>query len=224
MRHCLFLLLAVMVGGVLPGGNRYAEPCGGRFDFGPEETVPPHPQLWEGPWHAEQTGPLALCATSANDPTTGVQLARDFVLDADTSRLRCTQTVRNISAENKRYAYWGRTFVTGGGICLVPLTPGSRFPRGYIEYTGWFSPQIVMKPADPAIIRRDDFLIVDREPKDPKLGLDSTAGWFAYWAKANLLFVRRFPVDRNRRYADVAGLTVSLYFQKDMLAEREKNI
>ena len=29
----------------------------GRFDIGPEQTIPPHPQLWMGRWTAKITGP-----------------------------------------------------------------------------------------------------------------------------------------------------------------------
>jgi len=114
-----------------PGGPRI-EPCAGRCDIGPEEIVAPHPALWLGSWKAEITGPRAARLTSAADSATGLQLVRDFRLDAKSSRLRFSQTIRNVSGTVKRSFHWGRTFAAGGGIVVVPLTPESRFPAGYV--------------------------------------------------------------------------------------------
>ncbi len=77
-------------------GKPVVEPCGGRFDIGPEMVVPRHPDLWFGKWLAEITGPRAARLTSVKDKATGVQLVREFALDGASSRLTCTQTIRNV--------------------------------------------------------------------------------------------------------------------------------
>ena len=76
-------------------------PCGGRFDVGPEWTMPKHPALWFGEWQAEIIEPRAARMTSVKDKVTGVQLVRDFELDESSSHLKCTQTIRNVSEQTR---------------------------------------------------------------------------------------------------------------------------
>jgi hypothetical protein len=200
-------------------GKPLPDPCGGRCDIGPEMTVPRHPDLWTGKWTAEIIGPRAARMTSAEDKATGVQLIREFRLDENTSQLTFTQIIRNVSGETKFYCHWSRTFVTGGGICLVPISPGSRFPRGFTIYRDG---GLVIRPEDHANYRiRDNFLIIDGEPPQSKFGLDSATGWLAYITKSNLLFVKRFPVYPERAYAEFAALTISIWYYKDMMCELE---
>lgn len=49
-------------------------PKAGRFDIGPEKTVPGHPLLWAGEWTAEIIGPRAAKLTSQVDPAMDLQL------------------------------------------------------------------------------------------------------------------------------------------------------
>ena len=114
-----------------PGG-KLIDPYGGRFDIGPEMTCPSHPDLFYGPWQTQVLGPRAVRLTSVEDKRTGVQLLRDFELAATGSHLRCTQHLRNVSSQPQPWCHWSRTFALGNGICVVPLNPQSRFPRGYI--------------------------------------------------------------------------------------------
>ena len=98
--------------------------------------------------------------TSQHDEATGVQLIRDFELDAKTSRLSCTQTIMNVSSETKEWCHWSRTFALGVGICVIPLAGQSRFPNKYVMYEG--GALINARPIDP-IIRmfapETDFLV-----------------------------------------------------------------
>jgi len=110
------------------------DPWGGRFDIGPEKVIPRHSDLWCGPWQSEIIGARKAKLTSLPDPATGVQLVREFELAADSSRLHCTQIIKNISDTTKNWCHWSRTFGEGGGICVVPLNPESRFPEKYISY------------------------------------------------------------------------------------------
>ena len=195
-------------------------PSGGRFDIGPEMIIPPHPELWLGPWQAEIINSTTARLTSVASPTTGVQLRREFALAPQGSHLACTQTMHNVGERPTRWCYWARTFGRGHGICVVPLTPElSRFPRQYVMYTPGGG--IEARPDDPAIRVRDGYLEVFDTPVYPKLGLDSYAGWFAYLMPHDLLLVKRFPTYPNRVYNEVAGLTISLWYYRDVVCELE---
>lgn len=206
-------------GWVYEPGKKGGSPAPGRFDIGPEQTIPRHPQLWAGRWKGEITGPRAARLTSQKDKPTGVQLIRDFTLDAKTSRLACKQTIKNVSKETKEYCHWSRTFALGGGIVVIPLTKPSRFPNGYVMYDP--SPAINFRPVDPNIRIREGFLEITAAPKYPKLGMETYAGWFAYLMKNDVMFVKRFPTYPDRVYNEVAGLTMSIWYPDRPMCELE---
>ncbi|HEX3871914.1 MAG TPA: esterase, partial [Pirellulales bacterium] len=171
----------------------------GRFDYGPELVVKPHPAIWSGTWSAEITGTRSVRLTSLRDTSAGVQLIRDFELDAppDSAHLSCTQTIVNLSNETQELCHWGRSFSPGGGIALVPLGDRpSRFPSKYAMYED--SAVINVRNTDERIRERDGFLEILAPPRKPKLGFDSYAGWFAYLMPGDLLFVKRFRTYPNR--------------------------
>ncbi|MGQ0633486.1 MAG: hypothetical protein ACT4QC_02655 [Planctomycetaceae bacterium] len=191
----------------------------GRFDIGPEQTIPPHPQLWAGRWSGEIIGDRAAKLVSQPDEPTGVQLTREFTLDANQSRLDCKQTIKNVSQSTKEYCHWSRTFAQGGGICVIPLTSPSRFQKRYVMYEP--PTHINAAPVDPKIVEKDGFLLILGAPKQPKLGMDTAAGWFAYLMKNDLMFVKRFPVYPDRPYNEVAGLTMSIWYPELPMCELE---
>ncbi len=200
--------------GWLPGNpNRQGAGTGGRFDIGPEQVVPKRPLLWEGAWTAAATGPWTVLLTSQPDASTGVQLMRQFVLDPATSRLNVTQTIHNITAKSVEYCHWSRTFGVWGGVAVLPLTRPSRFPQSYVQYQP--DKAIQLRPVDPHIVERDDCLVIDATPAQPKLGFDSMAGWLAYAEPNHLLFVKQFPTNPDRVYNEVAGLTVSIWYPNE---------
>ncbi len=216
--NCLYLPAGAEGWTYKPGGKG-GSMTAGRFDIGPEQMIPSRPQLWMGRWTGEITGPRSARLTSVEDRSTGVQLIRDFTLDDKSSRLDCKQTIKNISQNTNEYCHWSRTFALGGGICVVPLTKPSRFPNGYVMYD--LDPGILFRPEDPNIVRRGDFLLINAAPKYPKLGMDTAAGWFAYLMKNDVMFVKRFPVDRDRVYNEVAGLTMSIWYPDRPMCELE---
>jgi hypothetical protein len=195
------------------------DPYGGRFDIGPEAIIPQHPDLWLGKWTAEITGPLSARMTSVKDTATGVQLIRDFTLDRSTSKLLCTQTIRNISDSEKTWCYWGRTLARGGGICIIPLTASSRFPNKYIMYEP--NSLINYKPQDPNTKIADDYIVISGTPKYPKLGIDSYVGWLCYLTKNNLILVKQFATYPDRVYNEIAPITISIWYYKDLMCELE---
>ncbi len=201
--------------GWIPGpGKKRIDPCGGRLDIGPEMTIPKHPTLWLGAWTGSIVGQRKARLTSQHDEATGVQLVRDFELSAESSHLRVTQTIRNVSEETKAYCHWSRTLARPGGICVVPLKGPGRFPNGYIMYGP--GPVMNYRPEDAHIRIQEDLLVVNGLPKHPKLGIDTHAGWLAYLMREDLLFVKRFPTYPNRTYGEMAAITVSIYYHPKM--------
>ena len=89
----------------------------GRFDYGPELTVIPHPKAWEGEWTAEITKVNTVKLTSPREEA-GIQVLREFRLvpHGEFVGLSCTQTMTNISKEVREVCHWGRSFSPGGGI------------------------------------------------------------------------------------------------------------
>lgn len=196
----------------LPDGPK-APVTAGRFDIGPEYLIPKRDKLWTGAWQAEVIGPRAVRLTSQPDEATGVQLIREFRLDAKSSHLSCEQIIKNISQETKYWSHWSRTFAVHGGIGVVPLTPDTeRFPNGWIMYDQGQDPSILLKPTDPNVRQRGLFLEVLAPTKFPKLGFDSHAGWFAYVMPHGQAFVKRYPSPKDAVYPEIAGLTLCFWY------------
>jgi hypothetical protein len=201
-------------------GERVFTPDSGRFDIGPEQTSPSRPMLWSGEYTPQITGEMSARLTSQFDESSGVRIMREFSLDRDTSQLVITQTILNESDEEKIYNYWSRTFGTGHGIAVVPLSDLSRFRNGYIYY----GPGPVLNVGHdphPAIETRDGYLILKDTPPQPKFGIDSHAGWLAYLEQEDLCFVKRFPTYPCRPYGEVAAYTISLWYFEDVVCELE---
>jgi hypothetical protein len=186
----------------------------GRFDIGPENLIPKREVLWSGAWTAEIIGPRAARLISQPDAATGVQLVREFRLAATGSHLACTQIIKNVSQETKEWCHWSRTFALHGGIGVVPLSAGSKFPHRYVMYQPGRDPAILLRPVDPNIRSREGFIEVLGPPAFPKLGFDSHAGWFAYQMPNDLAFVKRYATYPDRVYNEVAGLTISIWYPK----------
>jgi hypothetical protein len=197
----------------------------GRFDFGPELTVAPHPRLWSGPWSADITSADrpsdgAKLTSPADDPS-GFRLTREFRLGpGPVPHLICKQTILNGSTETREVCHWGRSFSPGGGVCLVPLGDRpSRFPAGYAMYED--SAIINVRNTDEQIRHRDGFLEILAPPRKPKLGFDSYAGWLGYLMPGDKLFVKRFRTYPDRVYNEAAGLTLSVWYPEGPRIELE---
>ncbi|MGL4551131.1 MAG: hypothetical protein ACRC33_08085 [Gemmataceae bacterium] len=193
----------------------------GRFDYGPELTVTPHPQAWSGEWSAEITEDNAVKLTSPREDA-GIQLVREFrlVTHGESVGLSCRQTMRNTSERTKEVCHWGRSFSPAGGICVIPLGDRpSRFPGKYAMYEE--GAIINVRAKDDNIRERDGVLEVLAPPRKPKLGFDASAGWLGYVMPNGALFVKRFPVYPDRVYNEAAGLTLSVWCPKGRMIELE---
>ena len=216
--HNALYLDAAEAGFVYEPGKRSGMSVG-RFDIGPEKIIPARPQLWMGRWTGEITGERSARLTSVRDSATGVQLVREFTLAADGSRLACTQTIKNISPRTTEWCHWSRTFALGNGICVIPLSPTSKFPRHYVMYEDGNT--LNFNPTDPHVQRRGEHLLITGVPRKPKLGMDSQVGWFAYLMRNDMMFVKRYRVWPDRVYNEVAGLTISIWYPADRRVELE---
>jgi hypothetical protein len=193
----------------------------GRFDYGPELTVTPHPKAWAGEWTAEITKTNSVKLTSPREDA-GIQLTREFRLirhDAFVG-LSCMQTMTNVSKETREMCHWGRSFSPAGGICVIPLGDRpSRFPSKYAMYED--SATINVKAMDDQIRVRDGYVEILAPPRKPKLGFDTYAGWLAYVMPNDVLFVKRFPAYPDRVYNEAAGLTLSVWYPRGRQIELE---
>ena len=184
----------------------------GRFDIGPEYLIPKRDVLWSGGWRFTITGPRSVRLISQPDASTGTQLIREFTLAETGFHLSCRQIIKNISDETKYWCHWSRTFAKHGGVAIVPLSKEARHPNRYVMYEG--RGLINARPTDPNIKRVGDFLLIQDVPKNPKLGFDSTTGWFAYQMRHDLMFVKKYRTEPNTPYNEVAGLTISIWYPK----------
>ncbi len=203
----------------IPGEN-YGLPSAGRFDIGPEMTGPRSTTLFFGTWKGKITGPRTATLISQEDTFVGVQLIRTFTLDDNGSHLTCTQVIKNVGNEIKHHYFWARTFAEGGGISLIPMNPHSRYPKGYLIY----GPGAVLdfRPADEPNIRvSEGVLEILGPPARPKFVMDCSEGWLAYISLDNQLYIKRFPIYEDRNYGDIAGNTVSIWYNKDLQCEIE---
>lgn len=202
----------------------------GRFDYGPELTVAPHPAIWSGDWTGEIVGPMHVKLTSPRDEAAGVQLEREFRIfgvtyfppggisgyigERDYPGLSCRQTIINIGDKPIEVCHWGRSFSPTGGIALVPLGDRpSRFPSKYVMYED--SAVLNVRNTDEKIRERDGILEILGPPRKPKLGFDSHAGWVGYLMPNDTLFVKRFHTFPDRVYNEAAGLTLSIWYPQD---------
>lgn len=195
-------------------------PTAGRCDLGPEHIVPRRPELWLDAWQAEIVDDHTARMTSQPCSAMGVRVTREFVLAENSTHLTYAQTQTNISDHETRWCHWSRTFGRGHGICLVPLTPElSRFPQQYVMYKP--GSVIDYEPSDPHIRVRDGYLEVFDTPAHPKLGIDSYAGWFGYLMPHDTLLIKGYATFPDRVYNEMAGLTISLWYYKDVVCELE---
>ena len=201
------------------GASKRGTMNAGRFDIGPEKMVKRGRVLWQGEWKGQITGPRAARLVSQFDPESGVRLIRTFELHASSSRLRCSQTIRNESKQPVDLCYWSRTFAVGGGIVVVPRSRRGRFPDGVVMYRG--GNEITIAPDDANLEISDAAVVVKGPPEFPKLGFDSHAGWLAYLAPTDQMFVKRFKTFPDRAYNEFAGLTLSVWYPTSDRVELE---
>jgi hypothetical protein len=81
-------------------------------------------------------------------------------------------------------------------------------------YNQGAEPSILLRPTDPNVRLRGNFLEVRGPTRFPKLGFDSNAGWFAYVMPHDQALVKRFPSPKDGVYPEIAGLTLCFWYPK----------
>ena len=202
------------------GDYKYSGPDGGRFDFGPERIVPPRPETYLGSWELVEKKQDYIKIKSQVAKAAGVQLVREFILSPNSSHLECIQTIVNVSDSPKRYCHWSRTFGEPNGICLAPLNPSSRFPKGYMVYTTDDKLDFMPQGGENEKVT-DGILEVLGPPENPKIITDASEGWLAYITPDNQLFVKKFEIFPDKIYGEMTGATVSLWYNEEGICEIE---
>ena len=195
-----------------PDGSKQVDPSGGRFDIGPEITIPRHRLLWEKKWQLHKMSRTIAIAVSQPDPRTGVQLTRIFELSEHDSRLSVTQIMANISSTPVQWNFWGRILTIPGGVCVIPREGISRYPAGYYSY---HRGTLLMRPQDKAVEITGKYAVIHPFPVDPKLSFDSLSGKLHYFAPNNLLLTITYPVFPERRYNNESGMTACIFYCRD---------
>ena len=197
-----------------------SDPDGGRCDFGPEPITPAHPETWKGSWELIKKKQNYLKIKSQVAKAAGVQLIREFKLDENSSHLKFTQHIINVSDSLQRYCHWGRTFGEKNGICLAPLNPNSRFPKGYMVYAG--EKKLDYSPKEGKNERvREGILEITGPPENAKFVTDASDGWLAYITQDDQLFVKKFEIFPEKIYGEMTAATVSIWYNQDGICEIE---
>jgi hypothetical protein len=196
------------------------QPSAGRFDIGPERIKVDTKLFWLGKWNAEITGNFSATLTSQINEKENLQVVRDFELDPNTTKFKVTQTIKNLGTTPKKLCYWSRTFATGGGICIVPLSNPNRFPKGYISYSNSNSMLFMPEPEENIKVM-NDYLLILGPVKLPKMVFDSDKGWLGYITKDDMLFVKTYEYNKNHEYGEMAAVPLSIWYHQDIVAELE---
>lgn len=196
------------------------QPSAGRFDIGPEKYKVDTKIFWLGKWNAEITGKFSARMTSQISEKENLQVIRDFQLDRNTTKLKVTQTIKNLGNIPRKLCYWSRTFATGGGICIVPLSNPNRFPEGYISYTNSNSMLFVPEPEENIKVM-SNYLLILGPVKLPKMVFDTDKGWLGYITKDDLLFVKIYDYNKSYEYGEMAAVPLSIWYKDEIVAELE---
>jgi Domain of unknown function (DUF4380) len=160
----------------------------------------------------ESAAEVAVRATSPRDPRTGVQFERTFHVYAGTTRIKVEQVMRNISRRQIRWGIWHLIQNDAADAqdpskpnpdlyMYVPVNPHSEYVRGFTNLYG-----DVRHPSYEVI---DDgrLLRIHYLYRVGKVGLDSSAGWYAVVnGQKQIGLVENFNYFPKREYPDHASV------------------
>ena len=191
----------------LKDGKNRVEPDAGRFDIGIETlTDPIHDTLWTGQYSTKIIDKFILEVTSLPAKRAGVQVSRVYALDNETSRLKVTQTLKNIGSAEVKYSHWSRTLVPLGGVYIAQFKKTDRYPRGLVQW-GWrTNSSINENTLAPGLNIVNDSLLVARPggKKAVKIAINTTTGWCSYINK-NIVFLKKFDYYPTDEYNNNPG-------------------
>jgi hypothetical protein len=194
----------------------------GRFDYGPlDVAMDIHEITWVGPYTAEILGEHSLKITSMDDTNMGIRTSRVFELDPESSHLKITLTMTNISDSITRYWFWGRTLVPVGGKLFSPVHPESKWPDKWVRYI-WTKPTTFSSdPEDNGVTIEDSlFVLIPEKAENNKYATDAESGWMAYGYKG-LIFLKTYKHFPGARYTTEGQMKNIFYISKDLFVEME---
>lgn len=156
----------------------------------------------------QTTAEVAARVTSPPDPRTGVQFERTFHVYAGTTRIKVEQVMRNISQRQIRWGIWHLIQNDAADAqdtskpnpelyMYVPVNPKSEYVRGFTNLYG-----DVRHPSY-EVIDGGRLLRIHYLYRVGKVGLDSSAGWFALVnGQKQIGFVESFDYFPEREYPD----------------------
>lgn len=201
----------------LGGENILLPEKGCQIDIGPEpRKIPAHPAIWSGRYeHTHLRTAPGVRLRSAPEPNLGLRVVKEFGIDARTGALELVAKMLNVSERETSYCFWDRTLVEGGGWCLLPVNPKSKFPAKWV--LGKRTPTVPWEydgktPSHPDMRLMNDVLVVKTGGPEQKVGTDTADGWIAY-ARGRVLYVKYFPVFPAGRYTD-NGMTLAHYYRE----------
>lgn len=177
---------------------------GAQVDMGPDlRGIADHPALRTAPYAWSTPRDFTVALTSEPEPTLGLRIEKEFVLDPSTGELGVTQTLKSIAKTNLQFCVWDRTACQGGGFVIIPLNKNSRFKAGWSQrkvidgkalYDGF-------KPASSQVSVLDGVLVARAQGPATRIGADSAAGWIAY-ARGRQMLVKHFAYNPRGEYSN----------------------
>ena len=197
---------------------------GHRFWLAPEDlTRTYYPD--NAPVQYTKHDDLSVTFTPPPETEYGVQKTMTLQLDANSSRVEVTLTVKNIGTAPTTLAPWGPTVMAAGGIEIIPLPakaphPGhpsnARTPDDYgpnQELILW--PYFDFADTRWTFGSKYIFLRQDVNKGPTKIGLAHRMGWVGY-LNSNTLFVKRFDYREGAVYPD-RGTRYQTFSYQEML-------
>lgn len=197
--------------------------AGARFDVGPLQLRNNDREFWYGKWSYEIKGDYSVTIKSKIDKANDIQLERDFTLDEKTGELSFEQRIYNRDDQAQRFAYWSRTFYTGGGTVILPLNPESKYPGQFAVYGDRKELMVYYNydiNKEPTLTKQNGYLFINGPFSYQKIDLDMSYGWVGY-LQDDLFFSKTFPVYEDKVYADVTGANFSVWYNENRMVEIE---
>ncbi|MCC5930799.1 MAG: hypothetical protein JJU28_16260 [Cyclobacteriaceae bacterium] len=200
--------------------NERFDPDGGRFDVGPEQAmVKKHDLTWMGPWETEIIDDYTLKITSQPDTLLGLRTTRIFRLETGNNVLHIDQSIENISNQDIKAHFWGRTLVKPDGKLYMPLRFSGYFKNGFARFLWNPNRVVTAKEKDKRITIADDILEFHAVGKVIKAGVDAFEGWMVY-VHEGLVMVKEFEVSKEKDYSASDYMT-GIFFSNGIFAEME---
>lgn len=166
------------------------------YDYAPAVNVELIP-------HSDQDSTSGIRVTCAPIRHLGFQFVREIALSDTTSRLRVTDTLRNISDHEIEWAPWGVAQVDAPCWIAFPLNERSKFGSGWS----------VMWPQNGVstqMSRVGHIGILHWQGNIEKIGTDAIDGWMAY-IKAQLGYVIRWSIQTAGAHYPDGGCSAQFF-------------